>query len=299
MASSYYNVQVARVDALEDDKWWAPGLSYPCGLPGHLHSLAVCGEFWGMEPGDRHIKLHSGSVCKNCLGPQTLCSPLGLPCTKEIPEGLLCTGCREKSKEWGYPTFNALFCTRTDPTHAKPEPKVLMDAAKEYLGNWALTVTLDKINVGRHNVSAYRAELTNEEGELFQVSPTVSGSVPAFDTRTGEEVSVPTTSIVPGPIDHPTYILQWIKLGSSELLVFFYRGASCNLIQGEIAEKEGLPVFSSSPGKLRVRGGLEIDTVHRVYKVCLGPNGPVTTWRSPAVACLCARSGSRSTHWKS
>ena len=147
-----------------------------------------------------------------------------------------------------------------------------MEAAKEYLGNWALAVTVDKINVARDNVSAYRAELTKEEGGLFQVSPTISGSVPAFDTRTGEEVSVPTTSIVPGPVDHPTYILQWIKLGSSELLVFFYRGASCSLIQGDIAEKEGLPVVSSSPVKLRVGGGLEIDTVYGVYKVCLGPN---------------------------
>ena len=123
---------------------------------------------------------------------------------------------------------------------------------------------MDKINVAHPKISAYRAELTKEEEGLFQVSPTASGSVPAFDSRTGEEVSVSTTSIVPGPVDHPTYILQWIKLGSSELLVFFDPGASCNLIQGEIAEKEGLPVVSSSPGKLRVRGGLEIDTVYGV-----------------------------------
>ena len=168
VVSSYYSIQEPRVYALEDDEWWELGLSYPCGLPGHLHSLAVCGEFWGMEPGDRHVKLHPGSVCKNCLGPQTLCSPLGLPCTKEILKGLQCTGCRQRSKEWGCPTFNALFCTRTDPSHEKPEPRVLMDAAKEYLGSWALAVTVDKINVAHHKVSAYRAELTKEEGGLFK-----------------------------------------------------------------------------------------------------------------------------------
>ena len=50
--SSYYSIQVDRAYALEDDEWRAPRLSYPCGLPGHLHSLAVCGEFWGMESGD-------------------------------------------------------------------------------------------------------------------------------------------------------------------------------------------------------------------------------------------------------
>ena len=75
-----------------------------------------------------------------------------------------------------------------------------------------------------------------------------------------------------GPVDHPTYILQWIRLGSSEILVFYDRGASVNLIQGEIAEREGLPVVCSIPGKVRVGGGLEIDTVYGVYRVSLGPN---------------------------
>ena len=80
---------------------------------------------------------------------------------------------------------------------------------------------------------------------------------------------------VPEPGDHPTYILQWIKIGSSELIVFFDRGASLNLIQGSIAEREGLHRISSSPGKLRVGGGMEIDTVYGIYKVHLGPTDSV------------------------
>ena len=46
-------------------------------------------------------------------------------------------------------------------------------------------------------------------------------SIPSFDTRTGEEISVPAPYVVPEPGDHPTYILQWIRIGSSELIVFF------------------------------------------------------------------------------
>ena len=97
------------------------------------------------------------------------------------------------------------------------------------------------------------------------------GCVPSFDTRTGEEISVPAPYVVPEPGDHPTYILHWIKIGSSELIVFFDRGASLNLIQGSIAEREGLHKISSRPGKLKVGGGMEIDTVYGVYKVHLGP----------------------------
>ena len=55
-------------------------------------------------------------------------------------------------------------------------------------------------------------------------------------------------------------------------MVFYDHSASLNLIQGSIAEKEGLSVVSSNPGKLRVGGCMEIDTGYGVYKVSLGPN---------------------------
>ena len=107
---------------------------------------------------------------------------------------------------------------------------------------------------------------------MFRISRTNKETIPTFDTQTGKEVSVPVESIVPAPVDHPTYILQWIQISSSPVMVFYDRGASLNLIQGDIAEHEGLPLVCDSPGKLRVGGGLEIDTVYVVYKVSLGPS---------------------------
>ena len=56
-------------------------------------------------------------------------------------------------------------------------------------------------------------------------------------------------------------------------MVFYDRGASLNLIQGGIAELRDCPLrVCDSPGKLRVGGGLEIDTVYGVYKVSFGPS---------------------------
>ena len=126
---SYYNIQEPQVYAKEDDVWWALGLIYPCGIPGQAHSIGVCTEFWTMTPMERHSKLHPGSTSKSCLRTQSLCCPVGQACYNEVPEGLQCSGCLEKADEWGYPTFNALFCTRADPSHKKPEPQTLWETA--------------------------------------------------------------------------------------------------------------------------------------------------------------------------
>lgn len=48
--------------------------------------------------------------------------------------------------------------------------------------------------------------------------------VPSFDTETGEEMIVPRPLIVPEPMEHPIYILQCIRIGGSDVLVFFARG---------------------------------------------------------------------------
>lgn len=102
-----------------------------------------------MTPIDRHRKLLPGSVCKTCLGPQSLCCPLGQTCYNKVPEELLCFGCIAKAEEWGYSTYNALFCTRTDSDHSKPPSLVLLDTAIEYLRGWNLTDKVDMINVDR------------------------------------------------------------------------------------------------------------------------------------------------------
>ena len=63
----YYGIQQPRVCAEEDDRWWDPSLTYPCGLPGHVHELAFCQEFWYLAPEERHQKLLPGSICVYCI----------------------------------------------------------------------------------------------------------------------------------------------------------------------------------------------------------------------------------------
>ena len=51
------------------------------------------------------------------------------------------------------------------------------------------------------------------------------------------------------------YLMQTIRIGNSEVLVFFDRRANIHIIDGSLAEKEGLQRVSSNPTCLTVVGG--------------------------------------------
>ena len=51
------------------------------------------------------------------------------------------------------------------------------------------------------------------------------------------------------------YIMQNLKIGNSNCLTFFDSGANVHLIDGKLAEKEGLQLISSNSTALGVIGG--------------------------------------------
>ena len=59
-------------------------------------------------------------------------------------------------------------------------------------------------------------------------------------------------SIIPEVLEQSCYLMQTIRIGGSEVLVFFDRGANVHIIDGALAEKEGLQKVSSSPNALTV-----------------------------------------------
>ena len=163
-----------------------------------------------MTPMDWHRKLHPESVCKSCLGPQSLCCPVGHACTNSVPDGLQCSWCLEKANGWGYPTFNALFCTRSDPFHQKPELQILWKTVCKYLDRWSMEITPEMICIERpeEGETVYRAHEAEVGDKVLHSPLTDVGAVPSFNTRTGVEVFVPAGCVVPEPLDHPTDIPQ-------------------------------------------------------------------------------------------
>ena len=94
---------------------------------------------------------------------------------------------------------------------------------------------------------------------------------PSVDSETGEIINVDTESIIPEVLEHSCYLMQTIKIGESEVLVFFDGGANIHIIDGSLAEKEGLQRVSSSPTSLTVAGGNKVRSNHGTYRFNLGP----------------------------
>ena len=70
---------------------------------------------------------------------------------------------------------------------------------------------------------------------------------PSIDSKTGEAVQVSSESIILEVLEHSCYLMQTIRIGDSEVLVFFDCGANIHIIDGSLAEKEGLQKVSSNP----------------------------------------------------
>ena len=67
------------------------------------------------------------------------------------------------------------------------------------------------------------------------------------------------------------YLMQILRIGSSDVLTFFDSGATVNLIDGDIATHENLPCISDKPTSLSFVGGNQIRTDYGQYKFNLGP----------------------------
>ena len=49
--------------------------------------------------------------------------------------------------------------------------------------------------------------------------------------------------------------MQWLRIGETNQLIFFDRGANAHLVQGKMAVAAGLEIISSRPTSLTVVGG--------------------------------------------
>ena len=94
---------------------------------------------------------------------------------------------------------------------------------------------------------------------------------PSIDSETGESIKIPSESIIPEVLEHSCYLMQTIKIRNSKVLVFFDHGANIHIIDGSLAEKEGLQRVSSNPTCLTVVGGNRVKSNHGTFRFNLGP----------------------------
>ena len=93
----------------------------------------------------------------------------------------------------------------------------------------------------------------------------------SINSETGEKMLELENQIIPEVAEHACYLMQTIKIGDSEALVFFDRGANIHIIDGSLAAEENLQQASSSQTSLTMVGGKKIKSQHGTYRFNLGP----------------------------
>ena len=94
---------------------------------------------------------------------------------------------------------------------------------------------------------------------------------PTFNSQTGDQVTVQSEAVDPEISENASYILQNIKLGKSECLIFFDTGANSHLIDGNLASKEGLQAISSERTRLGLIAGGYVESEFGKFRFNLGP----------------------------
>ena len=222
--------------------WIKPGSTYkfPCPLQNHDHEIAACTDFLTLTPKDHWIKIPKGQICYTCLKPKGI---KGVCKTRRCSE--------EKTISWaaakGWASFSILMCRKSEHGQDRPKPAEARKFLEKYLG---------KINTAIADTNLSFA--VNFNYQIFSVcdSPMPpSTSTHAFDSELGIEIETEKITVIPEIPEHSFYLMQWLRIGGTNHLIFFDRGANAHLVQGKMAVATGFEITSSRPTSLTVVGG--------------------------------------------
>ena len=196
-------------------------------------------------------------------------------CTEEKlePQALLCAACTPWATAKGWAAFSILMCRKSEHGKDRAKPAEIRKFLEKYLG---------KISIPDNKLS-YTA---NFNYQVFSVSETpipASTCTPTFDSELGIEVDTASIIVIPEVQEHSFYLMQWLRIGDSNQLIFFDRGANAHLVQGKMAVASRFEVISSRPTSLTVVGGGNLKTEYGSYQFNLGPE---TGGENHEISCL-------------
>ena len=268
------SVNVAQPTVKASSQWWKNGLSFPCPLASHDHEVSTCPEFWSMTPSQRRKDALSNprKLCFSCLKPWSLCKKKCVQDTR-VSDVIRCPGCAEAGKGKDYPPMSVLYCYNPDHESLKPKPDDLFKELKKYFKT--MSPAIDEHTIVFSNFTFVSSgfssnnppPITNVPPKSKAVEPERGVSV--FESCTGQKVDVenPAAHV---PVHDACLLLQLVKIGNTQCLLMFDRGANVNLIDGEVAEREDLCVLSQEPTMINVAGGSNLSSEYGKYLLTLG-----------------------------
>ena len=254
-----------------DKKWANDKWITPCGLNDHDHEVSKCKEFFTLTPAERRDHTVR-RICWTCLGPRHKCrqevtasNMKRIFCSNyQKVKPLVCKDCLEYNKSTNavHPPPNILLCAQS--RHQKPSTEDIARLVKDYLPSFDTTqpILVGFVESPSVNASLHLTKTRSVKQSEHDIT---------INTQTGEKKEIDLEKITLPLSNPPVYITQWLQIGTSKCLCFFDTGANINMIDGGIAEKEGLRVITDHPTTLKVVGGSELVTDYGKYMLNIGP----------------------------
>ena len=138
-------------------------------------------------------------------------------CTEEktIPLVILFSACTPWAAAKGWASVSILMCRKSEHGQDRPKPAEARKFLEKYLG---------KINTAIADTNHSFA--VNFNYQVFSVcdSPVLpSTSIPLFDFELGLEIDTVTVTVIPEIPEHSFYLMQWLRFGGRNHLIFFDR----------------------------------------------------------------------------
>ena len=259
--------------ATASPQWWRSGLSFPCPMVGHDHELGTCVDFFTLKPTQRKARLNKANrrLCWSCLKPATKCDR---KCVQNVTmsEVIKCKDCAPYAASKGFACLSVLFCTNIEHNKSRPPPSLLIKELKKYLKVMSSGITDKTIVYVNSTFLSVNTAKTSDNRNSKTRRPDPQDDCTPIDTQSGTRDHNGNISIQKESRDDAFFLMQWIKIGSSDCMVFFDRGSNVNLIDGQLAESEKLEVISQKSSTLKVVGGEDVSTEYGTYKLTLGSN---------------------------
>ena len=159
-------------------------------------------------------------MCYTCLKPKNVCKGRKCDFIASTPEILKCTVCATWAESKGLATFSVFFCKNKSHSSYRAPISNLKAKLEKYIGKLGTTVVDSKIRFSVNQFNKIRRPRTRKPRESNKIKITLE-EAPTFNSQTGAHVTIMPEAVDPEISENSYYILQNIKLGSSECLVFF------------------------------------------------------------------------------
>ena len=138
------------------------------------------------------------------------------------------------------------MCRKSEHSQDRPKPAEARKFLEKYLG---------KINTAISDANLSFA--VNFNYQVFSVcnSPIPPSTSTPIDTVLGIIIDTTIITVIPEIPEHSFYLMQWLRIGGTNHLIFFDRGANAYLVQGKMAVATGFEITS-----LTVVGGGNLKT---------------------------------------